>query len=69
MNERLFLFLDESGNLDFSPSGTRYFILTSVSMRRPFQMNHALDNYKYDCIEYGLEQEFFHCTKDNAHVQ
>ncbi len=56
MGERVYIFLDESGNLDFSPSGSRYFVLTSVTMRRPFQANAELDAYKYDCIEYGLER-------------
>ena len=69
MNERVYVFLDESGNLDFSSSGTRYFVLTSVSMKRPFQINDALDEYKYDCIEYGLEQQYFHCAEDNLHVR
>ena len=69
MSKRVYVFLDESGNLDFSPSGTRYFVMTSVSMKRPFQMNAALDGYKYDCIEYGLEQDRFHCTDDNSHVR
>ena len=69
MSERVYVFLDESGNLDFSPSGTRYFVLTSVSMKRPFRVNNALDSYKYDCLEYGLEQERFHCSSDNAHVR
>ncbi len=65
----MYVFLDESGNLDFSTKGTRYFVLTSVIMKRPFQMNDALDSYKYDCIEYGLEQERFHCAEDNPHVR
>ncbi len=69
MNERVYVFLDESGNLDFSARGTRYFVLASVSMKRPFQVNDALDGYKYDCIEYGLEHEGFHCADDNAHVR
>ena len=69
MSERVYVFLDESGNLDFSDRGTRYFVLASVSMKRPFQMNSALDSYKYDCIEYGLEHERFHCANDNAHVR
>ncbi|MBI4325920.1 MAG: DUF3800 domain-containing protein [Chloroflexi bacterium] len=34
---RLYLFLDEAGNLDFSPSGTRYFMLGSVTKERPFR--------------------------------
>lgn len=69
MSERVYVFLDESGNLDFSTRGTRYFVLASVSMKRPFQVNDALDGYKYDCIEYGLEHEGFHCANDNAHVR
>jgi hypothetical protein len=32
----LYIFLDEAGNLDFSPSGTRYFILSSITKERPF---------------------------------
>jgi hypothetical protein len=32
----LYIFLDEAGNLDFSPTGTRYFILSSVAKERPF---------------------------------
>ena len=54
-----YLFLDESGNLDFSDRGTRYFVLTSVSMVRPFRIYDALDAYKCDCLEYGLENEHF----------
>ena len=69
MSGRVYIFLDESGNLDFSSNGTRYFVLTSVTMRRPFQANAELDDYKYDCIEFGLEREHFHCSEDNAHVR
>jgi hypothetical protein len=29
---RIYLFVDEAGNLDFSPRGSRYFILTSVAI-------------------------------------
>ena len=36
MNRCAYIFLDEAGNFDFSQNGTRYFVLTSVSTRRPF---------------------------------
>lgn len=65
----VYLFLDESGNLDFSASGTRYFVLTCVSMTRPFQTSPPMESYKYDCLEWGLEQERFHCAEDNRHVR
>ena len=65
----VYIFLDESGNLDFGPNGTRYFVLTSVAMTRPFTWFDSLDSYKYDCIEYGLTSEYFHCAEDNRHVR
>ena len=63
-----YIFLDEAGNFDFSTNGTPYFVLTSVSMRRPFPMYQELDAYRHDCLEYGLEMEYFHCSEDNIHV-
>ena len=60
MNPCVYIFLDESGNFDFSPGGTRYFVLTSVSMERPFPVAAPLDDYKRDCLEYDLDLEYFH---------
>ena len=69
MSHCAYIFLDESGNFDFSVNGTRYFVLTSVSMRRPFRWLKPIDDCKYDCIEYGLDNQYFHCTDDNKHVR
>ena len=62
-------FLDEASNFDFSINGTRYFVLTSVSVLRPFPWSRLLDDYKYDCLEYGLNNEHFHCAEDNKYVR
>jgi hypothetical protein len=67
--KHLYIYIDEGGNFDFSPSGTRYFVLSCVTLRRPFEINSSLDAYKYDCLEWGLPQEYFHCTDDNKHVR
>ena len=64
-----YIFLDESGNFDFSANGTRYFLLTSVSMRRPFRVFGRLEDYKYDCIENGADVEYFHCYEDRWAVR
>lgn len=64
-----YIFLDESGNLDFNPSGTRYFVMTSVSLVRPFPWVAKLDNLKYDWIEFGQALEGFHCTYDKWSVR
>ena len=69
MTRCAYIFLDESGNLDFSASGTRYFVLTSVSMERPFSMYATLDRYRYDCIESGRNIEYFHCYNDRRVVR
>lgn len=69
MNDVLYIFLDEGGNPDFSPNGTKYFTISAISIFRPFDNNLFLEQYKYDCIEYGLEMEYFHCSEDNSYVR
>jgi hypothetical protein len=69
VNGCAYIFLDEAGNLDFSLNGSRWFVLTSVAMHRPFSATVALDGYKHDCLEYGLDTEYFHCADDNNHVR
>ena len=69
MTGRTYVFLDESGNLDFTGRGTPYFVLASLSIRRPFPWVAALDELRYDCIERGLDLEYFHCAYDNRHVR
>ena len=65
----VYIFLDEGGNFDFTIKGTRYFSLSCVTIERPFLINPHLDQYKYDCVEWGLPQEYFHCTDDNNYVR
>lgn len=64
-----YVFLDESGNLDFNSSGSRYFVMTSISVVRPFPWAARLDDLKYDFIEYGRDLEGFHCAHDNGHIR
>jgi len=65
----VYIFLDESGNMDFSGRGTKYFTMTSVSKIRPFVIAPLLDNLKYDLIEIGLDLEYFHAAEDQQHVR
>ncbi len=69
MKDCVSLFLDESGNFDFSPNGTKHLVLTSVSMRRQFPVVVALDSFRYDCLEDGVDLEYFHCAIDRAPVR
>jgi hypothetical protein len=61
---RLYLFLDEAGNFDFSPNGTRYFLLGCVTKERPFRAYQELTELKYDLIEQGIGLEYFHAAED-----
>jgi hypothetical protein len=70
MSSPLYIFLDEAGNFDFK-GGSRYFILTAVCTRRPFDINVDLENYKYDIMEKypSVDLEYFHCSEDNVHIR
>lgn len=65
----LYLFLDESGNLDFSPNGTKYFFLSCIVKERPFNAYKELNELKYDLVESGLNLEYFHAAEDRQPVR
>ncbi|MDI6733202.1 MAG: DUF3800 domain-containing protein, partial [Planctomycetota bacterium] len=70
-DKTLYVFIDEGGNLDFSPSGTKYFVLSSISWERPFDIYVDLTNLKYDLLEQAsdVEIEYFHASEDKQHVR
>lgn len=65
----LFIFLDEGGDLNFSPTGSKYFSLTSITVTRPFVLQDELTNLRYDLIETGVNLEYFHATTDKQRVR
>jgi len=65
----LYIFLDESGNLDFSPNGSRFFLITGVVQERPFEAYKGLCDLRYDLIEAGGDVERFHATEDKQPVR
>jgi len=64
----LFIFIDESGNFDFSPKGTKYFILSAVSTLNPLGKE-RLEEIKYDLMKNGTNLEYFHATEDKQVVR
>jgi len=71
----LYLFIDESGNFDFSPSGTKYFILTVLSTMNPFDIGSPLLKLRYDllpnyaCGSKMEEHGYFHASEDTQAVR
>ncbi len=68
-NKPLYVFLDEGGNLDFSPNGTRYFTVSGVWLERPFPCDTDLTSLRFDLIETGLDIEYFHASSDRQPVR
>jgi hypothetical protein len=65
-----YLFIDESGNFDFSKKGTRYFILTAILAEDTYGLQHDLLELKLklaDQFEHYLE--YFHATEDKQFVR
>jgi hypothetical protein len=65
----VYLFFDESGNLDFSPNGSRHFCFGVLTLRDPGPLTAALTRLRYSLIEQGLELECFHATEDRQAVR
>jgi len=62
----LFVFVDESGNFDFSPTGTEHLVLTAVMCFRPMKSAATMLNLKYMRYSNGLNSPQFHASNDRA---
>lgn len=64
-----YVFLDESGDFDFGAQGSAYFVVTSVTMHRPIEIDSALSEYRYERLDSGFDTEYFHCARDTYAVR
>lgn len=69
--EVLFCYLDESGDLNFSPTGSRYYLYTALAVRRPLPLHDDMLRAKYSIVLAGGDlsrshstNDFFHATED-----
>lgn len=71
----LYIFIDESGNFDFSPNGTKHFVLTALSTTEPMIISSSLLELRYSLLpEYKCgpkmeESGYFHCAEDTQAVR
>lgn len=71
----LYIFIDESGNFDFSDTGTKYFILTALSTIDPANIGLPLLKLRYDllpnysCGDSMAETGHFHASEDTQAVR
>lgn len=57
----LHIHLDESGNFDFSPRGTRYYIFTTAWTYEPLPLAHELTALRFSLIKAGHNSETLSC--------
>ena len=65
----LYLFLDESGNFDFSKKGSKYFIVTALATFDPVGGREALVDLRYRLLSEGMDLEYFHASEDAQRVR
>lgn len=64
-----YLFIDESGNFDFSPQGTKHFVLTGLLMTNPSKNLNDLSDIKYEALVNGQDIEYFHASEDPQNIR
>lgn len=60
----LFVFVDESGNFDFSDSGTQHLVLSAVIFSKPYKSAQRMLRLKYSRMIIGLNTDGFHASED-----
>ncbi len=71
----LYVFVDEAGNFDFSPGGTKYFILAALSTTNPHVVGSELLKLRYEllpnyaCGQKLEENGYFHASEDAQAVR
>ena len=75
----IYIFVDESGNRDFTQKGSKYFMFNFLIKKRPFNLHNIISNYRYTLLEKNLDPlkgndrrlniEYFHACKDNKYIR
>lgn len=73
----LYIFVDEAGDLDFTPKGSKHYMFSFLIKQRPFKLHEKISSYRYSLLERNLEPhnantldiEAFHACEDNKHIK
>jgi hypothetical protein len=65
----VYLFFDESGNLDFTANGSRHFCFGALTLRDPGPLTAEFARLRYDLLGEGLELDCFHAAEDRQAVR
>lgn len=77
ISDTTYIFVDESGEMDFSKKGSKHYMFHFLVKHRPFNLHEYISNYRYQILERGLDPlngkrfdiEYFHAHKDNKYIK
>lgn len=77
INNNVYIFFDEAGDLDFSKNGSKYYMFNFLIKKRPFNLHEIISNYRYSLLERNLDPlndkrldiESFHACHDNKYIK
>lgn len=69
LTKTLFIYLDESGNFDFSESGTKHLVMSAICTVNPSENLRVLGGLKYELLSSGINIPNFHASEDVQHVR
>lgn len=64
-----FLFIDESGDFNFTDSGTEHFVMAGVLTKEPLKSARPLQDLRYQLLAKGINQSSFHAAPDLQSVR
>jgi len=68
-HKTVYIFLDESGNLDFSRTGTLHYVLAAVVTECPLELSQRLQRLKYLLLQEDNDIEYFHASEDKQAIR
>jgi hypothetical protein len=77
VNDIIYIFVDEAGDMDFSTNGSKYYMFNFLVKKRPFNLHEHISNYRYSLLERNLDPlngkrldiEYFHAHNDNKYIK
>lgn len=63
-SKTLYVFIDESGNVDFGENGTNHFVLAGVFTFNPVEVQSTMQSLRYNLMQDGYDISEFHASHD-----
>ena len=77
VSDTVYIFVDEAGDMDFSPKGSKHYMFNFLVKKRPFDLHEYIATYRYTLLERNLDPlngnrldiESFHAHNDNKYIK